>query len=289
MAIVDVGGEEYYINKKLKNNWDKIKNGKLKKKGEDRVYIVDGRERSGKSTFAAQQAAYIDPTIIKNPARITYSVEETLKAIRETESDEKITKVIWWDEAFRGLSSKSAISKANKRLVQALMEMGEKNLVLFIVSPSFFLLEMYAAILRSNTLFHIIKDKKTSKRFFRAFDYNRKAILYQKGIKKGWSYNIKIPKSNKDWFFDKWPGGEEFKQRYLSKKRKAIRSADDEDKSQKYTFEDKRYFIMEFIRNWHNKGLKIQQKQIAEGFGIAPQTFIRYKAQVLTNNTEKNE
>lgn len=287
MAMVNVGGQEYYINKILKNNWNKIRAGNLKRLNEDRVYIVDGRERSGKSTFTAKNAAYIDPTILNDVSRITYSVEETLEAIRKTESDENNTKVIWWDEAFRGLSSKGALSKLNKRLVQALMEMGEKNLVLFIVSPSFFLLEMYAAILRSNTLFHIVKDKKSNKRFYRAFNYNQKAMLYNLGIRKGWSYNISIPKKNKDWFDDTWPGGEEFRNKYLQKKRRAISSMDEKDPKEKYTKEDEKYFIKKFIKNWKEKQLKIQQKQLSLMFDIAPNTLRAYKSEFETKNTEK--
>jgi hypothetical protein len=40
------------------------------------------------------------------------------------------------------------------------MEMGQNNLVVFIVLPTIFLLEMYPAVLRSEALFHIYKNKK---------------------------------------------------------------------------------------------------------------------------------
>ena len=65
MATVEVEGMTYHIHNKLKNKWDEIKDGKLTKEDDDRVLIVDGRERSGKSLWTLQQAAYIDQTFIK--------------------------------------------------------------------------------------------------------------------------------------------------------------------------------------------------------------------------------
>ena len=227
MVVVEVKGTGYYMNPHMKKAWDKIKDGKLAKEDSDRVYIVDGREGTGKSLWTLQQAAYIDPTIIEDEGskvlpRITFSVEETLHAIRNSKSDKTKTQVIIFDEAFRGLSSKSALSKTNKALVQAMMEMRQNNLVLFIVSPSFFLLEMYPAVLRSNTLFHITKSKNSNRRTFKAFNYKKKAKIYQIGIRKGWGYPSKT--KVRDAFFNKYPGGNDFEASYRDKKFKSLRT-----------------------------------------------------------------
>lgn len=233
MVVVEVCGQSYAINKHIKKNWDKIKDGKLAKMDEDRIYVVDGRERSGKSTFTFQQAAYIDPTIITDyKERVTYSAQQTLDAIRNTRSDNKHTKVIIWDEAFRGLSSSSGLSKENKTVVQCLMEMGQHNLVLFIVSPSFFLLNKYSAMMRSNTLFHIIKNK-SGRRYYRVFNFNQKALLYNIGLKRGWSYNV--PTKFKDGFSGKFPGGDKFKNNYEAWKNKCtMQDTKEEVKENKY-------------------------------------------------------
>ena len=37
MALVEVGGEKYFINNRLKRIWDSIKDGNLRKIDEDRV------------------------------------------------------------------------------------------------------------------------------------------------------------------------------------------------------------------------------------------------------------
>ena len=173
----------YHIDNNLKVKWDKLKDGRLAKTDEDRVYLVDGRERTGKSVFTFQQAKYIDPSF--NLSRVCFTPDEFLHAIRTAKKGQ----VVVFDEAFRGLSSKASQSKVNKKIVQALMEMGQRNLVVFIVLPTFFLLEMYAAVLRSNALFHVYKDKRGDRRF-RIYNFNQKSILYQVGKKKGFSYKI---------------------------------------------------------------------------------------------------
>lgn len=221
MAVVEVSGEQYHVEDRLKKAWDNIKDGKIVKMDEDRVYVVDGREGSGKSLFTFQQAAYIDPTIIENGMpRITFSAEDTLKMIRQTKSTTKETKAIIFDEAFRGLSSRAALSKTNKQIIQALMEMRQNNLVLFIVLPSFFMLDIYPALSRSTALIHINKKKGKNQRAFYVYNYAKKAKLYNMGLKKGWKYGVFT--QHKGRFSNKFPGGQEHREIYLKKKEKSF-------------------------------------------------------------------
>lgn len=173
----------YYIDKKLKRKWDTLREGQLIKQDDDKVYIVDGRERIGKTTWTVQQAKYLDPLF--NLERICFTSDEFLYQIKNAPQGA----VIIFDEAFRGLSSKASQSKVNKKIVEAMMEMGQRNLIIFIVLPTFFLLEIYAAVLRSNTLFHIYKDK-SKKRKFRIYNFKEKSILYRVGKKKGFDYSF---------------------------------------------------------------------------------------------------
>jgi len=261
MGVVEVSGQTYHMNDNLIKKWQNLKDGRLKKIDEDRVYIVDGRERTGKSLFTLQQGASIDEELIEDQKdgkilpripfgnakswednsewrkeaikrnkegtllpQITFNSKDTLKAIREYQSTKDKTKVINFDEAFRGMSSKGVLSKENKRLVQALMEMGQSNLILWIVSPSFFLLEFYPAVLRSNALFHINKDKNSGKRVVRVFNYRTKANLYQIGVRKGWGYNLRT--KQKVNFYNIYPGGKDFEWRYRLKKQLSLREID---------------------------------------------------------------
>ena len=223
MAVVEVCGVTYHLNDKLKAKWDKLKEGGLAKDDEDRIYVVDGQEGVGKSLFAIQQAAFIDPTILEDGKngdalpRICFSVKEFINSIRQNRSTKEKTKVVLFDEAFRGLSSKSSLSKSNKLLVQALQEARQQNLVIFLVTPSFFMLEFYAAVLRTNALFHVVKERKSKRRYVRIFGKRQKNILYQIGVRKGWSYNVKT--RSRASFFNIYPGGSDFEKRYRKKKR----------------------------------------------------------------------
>jgi hypothetical protein len=235
MALVNIEGMldvTYHLNDHVKKRWDSIRGGRLKKMDNDKIYIVDGRERTGKSVFTLQQACYIDPTLINHPERICFSADEFLEAIRKTDSDLTTTRCIVFDEAFRGLSSRGAMSKVNKKIITALMEVGQKNLVIFIVLPSFFMLDLYPAMLRSNALFHIALDKKNKKRVFYIYPHKKKGELYQAGVRKGWSYNI-FTKS-KGYFYNKFPANSEnevvkaFYDKYLKKKRSSLVESEEE-------------------------------------------------------------
>ena len=168
----------YHIDEKLQKKWDKLSK-KVVKDNSDRVYVVVGKERVGKSTWTFQQAKYIDPTF--NVDRICFTPMQFLQTLRNTDKG----KVVVFDEAFRGFSSKSSQSKVNKLLVQAMMEVGMRNLIIFIVLPSFSLLEPYVANHRSNALFYITRPKETnSKRIWRAYNTKKKARIYWESKKK---------------------------------------------------------------------------------------------------------
>lgn len=233
VLVNDETNKGYYLSPQLKLLWDKTSLEKMKKKNMDRVYIVDGRERLGKSTFAFQQGAYIDKKILSSPeefcSRVCFTPEDFHEAVKNTKNG-----VIFFDEAFRGLSSRSAMSKVNKLIIQTLMEMGQHNNIVFIILPSVFMLDVYPAMLRSDGLFNIFEDRKSGKRCWRGYNRRDKNQIYQIGIRKGWNYFL--PTRFRDWFFKKFPGGDEFEKAYLAKKAHALsgigkRTAIEEEKA----------------------------------------------------------
>lgn len=154
---------------------------KIIKENSDRVYVVVGKERTGKSFFTFQQAKFIDPTF--NIDRICFTPEQFLNQIRNAPEGAAVV----FDEAFRGFSSKSSLSKVNKVLVQAMMEVGRRNLIIFIVLPSFALLEWYIATHRSNALFQVyrINEKGKTYRGWRCYSNKKKIKMYY-GSKKNY-------------------------------------------------------------------------------------------------------
>lgn len=220
----------YHIAPVLLRQWNNLREGGLAKLNEDRHYLVDGREGTGKSSFAFQQAKYIDPTF--NVNQICFTPKDFLNLLRNSEKG----KVIVFDEAFRGLSSKGSRSKVNKEIIEALMEVRQRNLIVFIVLPTIFLLEIYAAVFRSEALLHVYKLKKKLAngqrvRGVRVYNYENKKLLYLRGKTKYFSYSFpRIGKAKGEFYVkrnEQYPQGipyETFElEEYLKKKEEAFR------------------------------------------------------------------
>jgi hypothetical protein len=248
----------YHLDAKLKAKWDGLRNGKLEEINEDRIYIVDGRERTGKSSFAFQQAKYLDPTFTTE--RICFRPEDFLYQIRNAPKGS----VVVFDEAFRGLSSKASRSKVNKAIVEALMEVGQRNLVIFIILPTIFLLEIYAAVFRSECLFHIYKLKdKTSggrrQRAFKIYNYQKKKQLYLRGRSKYFSYSQpKITRAKGKFFIKKteeWPSGLPYStfdmKAYIAKKDQAFRDSGEKEEKEESKYKIQRDMIIKALYEEH--------------------------------------
>lgn len=176
MVLVHGVEKMFYIDGYLKNNLDIMK--KNLKKDFDVFIVVDGRERFGKSTLAAQIAIYMDPTY--NLDRCVFTPEQFHEAIENSKQYQAVV----FDEAHGYLNSRSSMSKFNKQLVQIMTEMGSRNLVVIIVLPNFFELDKYPAIFRSTCLLHVHDRAK-----FCFYSYKKKKDLYLRG-KKFYSYNV---------------------------------------------------------------------------------------------------
>ncbi|KKN27598.1 hypothetical protein LCGC14_0862850 [marine sediment metagenome] len=167
---------------------------------QDRLYVITGREGVGKSTFCMQLAYVVDPNLCLN--NIVFTPKQFEDRIRNAKKFEAII----YDEGFSGLSSKGSISKQNKQLVRLLMECRQRNLFIFIVLPSFFLLEKYIAIFRSTALFNVLASKRNFKlRYYKVYNYQQKKLLYIKGKTMMDYSKPKISKSYR--FYKKLPPG----------------------------------------------------------------------------------
>lgn len=244
----------FHIDAKLKTKWDTLREGKLADLNEDRVYLVDGRERTGKSSFAFQQAKYLDPTFTVE--RICFKPEDFLHQIRTAPKGS----VVVFDEAFRGLSSKSSRSTTNRAIVQALMEVGQRNLIIFVVLPTIFLLEIYAAVFRSECLFHIYRSKRRKEndkrpRAFRIYNYTKKKHLYLRGRAKFFSYAKPRIKMAKGRFLVKknalWKTGIPYEtfdmNAYIAKKDEAFREGADKKEDLESAYKTERDLIIKMI------------------------------------------
>lgn len=152
----------------IKNDWDM-------------VFCVDGPERSGKSTIAQQLAYFCDNSFCIE--RITFTPNEFKKAVLSA----KPYQAVVYDEAFTGLSSRAAMSRINRTLTSMMAEIGQRNLFVFVVMPTFFDLDRYIAIWRSRALIHVYTGDNFARGYFAFYNADRKKDLFING-KKFYSY-----------------------------------------------------------------------------------------------------
>ena len=222
MAIVNSVDEitkekfTYYLEDRLKKNFDDKIIPSLQVKDKDCVIAVDGREGSGKSWFAFQIAKYVDPSF--DLSRVVFSADKFREALFKAKKGQAVV----FDEAFTGFSSRSSLSGVNRTLVSLLMQVRQKNLFIIIVLPTFFLLDKYVAVFRSRALIHVYENK-TRRGYYRVYNSRLKKLLYLTGAKT-YSYNHKsIRVSNRGRFYNKFAlGGAEVEKKYRDKKEKEL-------------------------------------------------------------------
>lgn len=242
---VECHGQSLYIDEHLKTEFDRIKE-KVSEEDRDYFFVVDGKEGSGKSVVALQWACYLDPTF--NLERVVFTPEDFKDAIIKAKKGQ----VVVFDEAFRGLSSRASLTQMNKLLIQLMMECRQKNLIVFIVMPTFFLLEKYVALFRAKGLFHIYENDG-KRGFWMFFNTKKKKILYHLGKKNYYSYAQ--PRSSfkgrfvKNYLIDE--------QAYREKKTKALQDSFTHKPSERY--KDQRNLLLWYL----NRKMKVSTTKIA--------------------------
>jgi len=255
MKVQESSTEElgYYLAPKV---YSQIKRGRdqVLKSDLDRVFTIDGREGfGGKSTLTFQLAYAYDKTFCLD--RICFNSKDFADALRKGKKGQAIV----LDEGFRGLSSKGSISKENKKLVQLLMEVRQSNLFIFIVLPSFFMLEKYVAIFRSQALFHCYcSPKSINRRYYKTYNYHSKKLLYIQG-KAMMSYYIpKVEESFR--FYAKFPPTID-REAYKAKKLAAFRDTGF-DEPEEHKYKQQRDYCLYLL----NKKCKMKQTDISKAF-----------------------
>lgn len=144
-----------------------------------RWYVTDNdcvTHNSGKSTLGLQIARYCDHNF--DLSRVCMDPDEFREAIERAEPGSAIV----YDEAYTGLASRRALSAVNHIITSQMMTMGQKNLVVIIILPTYYMLDKYVALFRARGLFHVYR-KGTTKGFFMYFNQGRKQQLYLKNQK----------------------------------------------------------------------------------------------------------
>lgn len=189
-----------YLDRKLKDKLDNIV--KLRKKGWDTIFIIDGDRRSGKSTVAKTCGYYLDPNIsIKN---YVSGVGDALDVIESLPEES----VVIFDESSLMFSSKDHANKEQKQLLKVIDVIGVKKMTMILVMPTFFELTKPLAIFYSRFLLHVYTDRHLNRGRIAYFGTKNKKLLYDIGRKNYNSY----ARPDADWigrFVDYIPNYEE--------------------------------------------------------------------------------
>lgn len=176
MAIVT--DKEIYLDDNLKDLVDLCIRRQQKKW--DNVLIIDGDERSGKTTLAKSIAYYYSHTTGKEFSlkNIFFDPEEMLHFA----TDNKEEVLIWDEAAFGGLSTQWQ-NKIQQKLNSMLMVTGKyRDFYIFII-PSFFRLNRYLAIDRSIGLIHVYSPDMLTRGHFTCYSKAQKTWIYNNNRK----------------------------------------------------------------------------------------------------------
>jgi len=237
---------EYYMDGYLKSNLEALKHSVVRL-DYDGFIVMAGREGHGKSTFAFQIAKFLDPSFCLE--RVVFSLEQFKYAVDNAEKFQCIV----FDETMGYLSSRGSMSKFNRALVKIFSEMRSKNLFVILNITSFFELDRYPAVHRSNGLIYVYKRS-----FFGSYDYNTKRELYFKG-KKMYSYVVSpnfVGKFTKYFPLDKVA--------YENKKQESITEWQTNKDRDKIILEQRNKLIMECFNN-----KLLTTKQISDVIGLS--------------------
>jgi len=146
----------------------------------DNVIIIDGPERSGKSTLAKSMGYYYAYITGKKFGlhNVFFDPEEMLQYTVKKEE-----KVIIWDEAaFGGLSTQWQ-TKIQQKLNSMLMVTGKYRHFYIFIIPSFFRMNRYLAIDRSIALVHVYTPDLLKRGLFVCLNKEQKTWIYNNNRK----------------------------------------------------------------------------------------------------------
>jgi hypothetical protein len=134
---------------------------RIRHKDYDMFIVVVGKERRGKSTFAAILANWFaDGKLRKDASQFCMDANEFMEGLNSAQKGDPVI----FDEAGTNLYSREAMSYINRRLTKAFMVSGLKNVVIILCIPNFFALDSYIRTHRIDLLFYI-KDRGNFKAY----------------------------------------------------------------------------------------------------------------------------
>jgi len=176
----------FFLEQTLKNNLDNYLIPAVALRW-DGVFLITGIEGSGKTTFGATIAKYLDPTFPgerinektarRHVDRIVFSPQQFFEAVDKSSPKQ----VIQFDEAILGLMAGDASMNIQKMLMKKLTLIRKKQLYIVMVIPSIFSMRMQIAVNRSRFLLHTYSPDGIKRGYFKFYNFPTKRMLYMKG------------------------------------------------------------------------------------------------------------
>lgn len=277
--MVPIKGEQRYFDGYLHSNLEILQ--EAVRRDFDGVIYLGGYEGNGKSTFAMQCAAAVDPTFCLD--RVCFDMKEFETRIRESSPGQAIV----LDESWKDVNSGARHAASAQRFIRLLTENRKKRLFIFVVAATFFDINKYLLIHRSRAYIEIY-TKGLDRGYFSFYDRERKKDLYIRG-KRDWNMGL-VPPTFRGCFQNWLPFS---KEEYEAKKDKAINALNDEhDKKKELSDEDIQKIrwdavtgVVEHLKS--KRFLKLGAlNEVAEYLRVNPRTYRRWAIAQQTTDAE---
>lgn len=253
----------------------------LTKQDWDKLFLVCGLNRTGKTVFSMLIGYYMDHNLTID--RIAYSGSQFIEIFN---SDLPKGSVIIWDEGDN--VSEHWASEMIRVLKRVFKRGAYKNYIVILITPTFFDMNKYWCVNRSDCLFEVYaeptKDKdgkiQSNRGRVKYFDREGKRILYFQGYK---TWNMNAIQATKFDRFSKLPENFPITELELQQKKEASLLEDEKkDEELKMTKSiEKRQQAIQRLDIWFNtRGIKYTNSDLGFIFGCDQRSISRDREEI---------
>ena len=237
----------------------------IQKKDFDVCFQITGDEGSGKSTLGMVALNYLTKGKA-NMDNIAFSGADAFHKLEKL--PDKSTFML--DEAGMSLSSRDWATKEQRRLIRVFQTIRQKNMILILISPSFFEINKYFSCHRTKFLFLTYVRENFKRGNFAIFGESKLRTLYHHG-KKYNSYSF--PKTNIRSSFPKFIPP--YQKEYLREKSNSLQELFG-GKKKEFSQDEKKQFIIRCLKNIKEKEIELRIIDLLGLFGISKPTYYSY-------------
>lgn len=280
MALIEVErfGKRFMIDEQLKSNLDVcLKNTKSKN---DNIFMVDGREGSGKSTGIGFACGYY---LSGSNIKVVFTSQQFNDAYTTSNPGDTVI----FDEFVTVGMSLQAMNKEQQNIIQ-MMTMSRKRLVnVILIVPNYFMFGWYFTTHRSLALIHVYTKNLMDRGYFSFYNREKMARMWFYGkknfrvhIDKMANFHGRFPHYQDGFFF---PDDE-----YQKAKDEAIKQISKPEKEEKGESDHKTDLFWKSL--WLNDHiddvLSMETKDLASKFGRSQRQWERIKKKLLDNDVD---